>query len=95
MDSSNAFAAPVYEPPESARQPQTRQLTDDEIAQGCKLDPFLGMRVKRLWPEVTHYVCHPIFHICIAQDELCLCLKPCRTAAIHSCSLAAMILPGH
>lgn len=27
-------------------------LTADEIAQGCKLDSFIGMRVKRWWPEV-------------------------------------------
>lgn len=43
-------AAPAYEPPQPTQQ-QMRQLTEDEIAQGCKLDPYIGMRVKRLWPE--------------------------------------------
>lgn len=37
-----------------------RQLTEDEIAQGCKLDPYIGMRVKRLWPEVClSFACMP------------------------------------
>ncbi|KAL3134030.1 hypothetical protein ABBQ32_008464 [Trebouxia sp. C0010 RCD-2024] len=43
-------AALTYKQPQSA-QPQIRQLTEDEIAQGCKLDPCIGMRVQRLWPE--------------------------------------------
>lgn len=45
-------AALTYKQPQSA-QPQIRQLTEDEIAQGCKLDPCIGMRVQRLWPEVS------------------------------------------
>lgn len=42
----------TYEHSHSA-QPQIRQLTEDEIAQGCKLDPCIGMRVSRYWPEVS------------------------------------------
>ena len=37
-------------------QPQIRQLTEDEIAQGCKLDPCIGMRVSRYWPEVSSHL---------------------------------------
>lgn len=43
-----------YAEPESQQGlPQTRQLTADEVAQGCKLDPCIGMRVKRFWPDVS------------------------------------------
>lgn len=48
----SASAAPTYKQSQSA-QPQIRQLTEDEIAQGCKLDPCIGMLVQRLWPEVS------------------------------------------
>lgn len=51
LESGNSYAAPAYEPPRSKQPQQIRQLTEDEIAQGCKLDPFIGMRVRRLWPE--------------------------------------------
>ncbi|DBB17059.1 hypothetical protein WJX82_011497 [Trebouxia sp. C0006] len=50
LEPSISHAAPAYEPPQPTHQ-QMRQLTEDEIAQGCKLDPYIGMRVKRLWPE--------------------------------------------
>lgn len=59
-------AALTYKQPQSA-QPQIRQLTEDEIAQGCKLDPCIGMRVQRLWPEVSGLIgvmCQPHCALC-------------------------------
>ncbi len=49
-----------------------RQLTEDEIAQGCKLDPYIGMRVKRLWPEVC------LSFACMSRQAWlhCIALKP-------------------
>ncbi len=59
LEPSTSHAAPAYEPPQPTQQ-QMRQLTEDEIAQGCKLDPYIGMRVKRLWPEVClSFACMP------------------------------------
>ena len=62
-----AAAALPYKQPQST-QPQIRQLTEDEIAQGCKLDPCIGMRVQRLWPEVSaHFgvMCQHAFAVCL------------------------------
>lgn len=57
QEPSTSYAAPAYEPALPVHQ-QMRQLTEDEIAQGCKLDPCIGMRVKRLWPEVCLTTAH-------------------------------------
>ena len=70
MESGNAYAAPSDEQPQTAHQQQMRQLTEDEIAQGCKLDPFLGRRVSRLWPEVRSAVnalCPSL--VCLVEDK--------------------------
>lgn len=83
-------AAPAYEPPQPTQQ-QMRQLTEDEIAQGCKLDPYIGMRVKRLWPEVfLSLACmprQPWLHCIALRSSLCyavLC-KPVRQARCRTC----------
>ncbi len=71
LEPSISHAAPAYEPPQPTQQ-QMRQLTEDEIAQGCRLDPYIGMRVKRLWPEVClSFACMPR-QACLH----CIALKP-------------------
>ena len=57
MQERMEFAGHAHKQQQSA-QPQIRQLTEDEIAQGCKLDPCIGMRVERLWPEVSTELTH-------------------------------------
>ncbi len=87
LEPSIYHAAPAYEPPQPTQQ-QMRQLTEDEIAQGCKLDPFIGMRVKRLWPEVClSFPCmssQAWLHCAQAFYYANLC-KPVRQAQIRAC----------